>query len=79
MTNGQSLNDRDAEITQTILKHFFQGEVTRKHILWNPTEVPQANASQVLQQSSCAPMGQHSVDPIGRFANVFQYQDCAIQ
>ena len=79
MANGQTLNDRNTEISQTILKHFLQGQVTGKHILWYPPEVPQANASQVLQQPSCAPMGQHSVDPIGRFANVFQYQDRSIQ
>ena len=57
MANGQALNDGDPEIAQSILKHFFQGQVTGKHILWNPTEVTQADASQVLQQPSCTPVG----------------------
>jgi hypothetical protein len=79
MTDWQTLDNRNSEITQAILQDFCQAQIARKHIFRNPTEVPQANASEVLQQAGGAPMGEQPVDSVGRFSDVFHHQDRAIQ
>ena len=49
MTHWQALDNRNTKITQAVLQDVRQAQIAGKHILRNPTEVSQADASEVLQ------------------------------
>ena len=65
----------DTEITGAFLQHFNPAEAGALIVIFTAAEAAETKAAKALQRPRQSPVGQHAIQPVGKFTDVFQNQD----
>ena len=79
MAQRQIQHQWNAQIAQAFLQDLVHREIAGKDVVFSPAEAAAGHPRQLLQQACAAPLGQHPINPVGRFAHIFQHQDGPLQ
>ena len=85
MAHGKVRHHRNAQVEGALSQHLIEIEAVVSRLLGAAIGLPpafeaaEADAGQLLQRSAEAPVGEHPLDPVGRFPHVLEHQDRAAQ
>ena len=75
MADRKIPDHRDTEITGAFLQHFNPAEAGALIVIFTAAEAAKTKAAKALQRPRQSPVGQHAIQPVGKFADIFQNQD----